>query len=68
MFTEHTHNDDEIACITEGAVYYDVREKGTEKWIRLEASAGDLLIIPEGLPHRVTLTAAVRNTDAYYAF
>lgn len=57
-FTEHMHNDDDIVYVTSGGFYYDVREKGTNKWIRFALTEGDLLIMPAGLHIRLCLTAA----------
>jgi len=42
---EHIHNDDEARAVLEGCGYFDVKDQN-DKWIRIEVSSGDLLVVP----------------------
>jgi 1,2-dihydroxy-3-keto-5-methylthiopentene dioxygenase len=55
FFDEHIHDDEEIRFFLEGSGYFDIRDELTQKWIRIEGVAGDLLIVPAGVFHRFTL-------------
>ena len=54
----HSHANEQIAWILEGALVFVLGEEGSEK--RMTVRAGEVLVIPSGLPHAAE---ALEDTD-----
>lgn len=54
---EHIHDDDEVRFVLAGEGIFDIRDD-TERWMRVQVEAGDLIVVPAGRNHRFLLTEA----------
>lgn len=52
---EHHHDDDEVRFVLSGEGIFDIRS-GTDRWMRVVVSAGDLIVVPAKRHHRFLLT------------
>lgn len=52
---EHFHTEDEVRFVVAGDGIFDVRD-GVDRWIRIEVSEGDMIVIPARKYHRFYLT------------
>lgn len=52
---EHFHTEDEVRYVVAGEGIFDVRD-ANDQWVRIEVSAGDMIVIPANTHHRFLLT------------
>jgi 1,2-dihydroxy-3-keto-5-methylthiopentene dioxygenase len=52
---EHYHTEDEVRFVVEGEGIFDVRDEH-DRWMRIEVSPGDMIVIPARTYHRFYLT------------
>jgi len=52
---EHFHTEDEVRYVVAGEGIFDVRD-ADDRWIRIEVSSGDMIVIPARTYHRFYLT------------
>ncbi|KEG13474.1 1,2-Dihydroxy-3-keto-5-methylthiopentene dioxygenase [Trypanosoma grayi] len=54
---EHLNVDEQMRIVESGVVYVDVRD-AEDRWVRIEAKAGDVVVLPRGLYHRLVAAAS----------
>lgn len=54
---EHFHTEDEVRFVVAGGGIFDVRDE-SDRWIRIEVTEGDMIVIPAHTHHRFYLTEA----------
>lgn len=52
---EHHHSEDEVRFVLAGAGVFDIRSSD-DRWMRIEVSKGDLIVVPRKRNHRFFLT------------
>jgi 1,2-dihydroxy-3-keto-5-methylthiopentene dioxygenase len=52
---EHYHDEDEVRFVLAGSGIFDIRSTD-DRWMRVEVSAGDLIVVPAKRHHRFFLT------------
>ena len=52
---EHYHTEDEVRFVLDGDGIFDIRDS-TDRWIRIEVTEGDMIVIPAHKYHRFYLT------------
>ena len=52
---EHYHDEDEVRFVLSGSGIFDIRSND-DRWMRVEVSAGDLIVVPARRHHRFFLT------------
>ena len=52
---EHIHTDDEVRFVLSGEGIFDIRDDA-DRYMRVEVTAGDLIVVPKGRNHRFLLT------------
>jgi 1,2-dihydroxy-3-keto-5-methylthiopentene dioxygenase len=52
---EHSHADDEVRFVLDGAGVFDIRSHD-DRWMRVTVERGDLIVVPKDRFHRFVLT------------
>ena len=52
---EHYHTEDEVRFVVDGEGIFDVRDEH-DRWVRIEVTPGDMIVIPAKTHHRFYLT------------
>jgi len=52
---EHCHTEDEVRVVVDGEGIFDVRDDA-DRWVRIEVTSGDMIVIPARTHHRFYLT------------
>ncbi|HSH75988.1 MAG TPA: cupin domain-containing protein, partial [Longimicrobiales bacterium] len=61
----HSHDNEQLSWILEGALRFWLGEEGAEDFREIDVSAGEVLFIPSNVPHKVLALADTVDVDVF---